>query len=196
MTWLIYTITTLLVILVLAFQLIRPQPAPQVKAQTSVKSPFELLNKKMYFPPVRVFTAEKTIDVSLARVDVGADGALQTPLQWDTGGWFVKSAKAGENGNTIINAHYDTNNGAPAAFWELKNLKEGDKVFLLDEMGRFFDYKVARVFYIDINDPNRLDILEDGDKNGAVLTLITCGGVWDAVAGNYSKRVVVQASRI
>ncbi len=152
---------------------------------------FSDLTKSLYFTPKRLYASETAIDIQLEEVGVESTGHLQTPASWDTGGWYYKSSKAGDKGNIIINAHYDTNSGAPAAFWELKNLANGDKVFLFDDLGRSYTYIVSEIFYIDVSDPDRLKIFENND-NVSELTLVTCGGVWVPSDG-YNKRLVVKA---
>ncbi len=135
---------------------------------------------------------QKLIDISLSQVAVEPDGQLETPKNWNEGGWYAKSAKPGEHGNIIINAHYDTNTGAPAAFYQLKNVVIGDKVFLVDELGKYYAYTVSDLFYVDIQDPDRLKIFDDVDGRSE-LTLITCGGVFLPGQG-YNKRLVVKAN--
>jgi LPXTG-site transpeptidase (sortase) family protein len=106
-------------------------------------------------------------------------------------GWYKDGAKAGEDGNVIIDGHYDTNTGAPGAFWELKDLQVGDKVSLTDSLGRRFDYVVREQLSISITDPERAKVF--ASSQAKELTLITCGGVWDYASGTYNKRLVIKA---
>jgi len=118
---------------------------------------------------------------------------LGVPKSWYTAGWYENGAKVGESGNVIIDGHYDTNTGAPGAFWGLKNLQVGDKVLLTDELGRTFHYTVQTSSFVSIYDPKRAEVFESGETK--LLTLITCGGVWDYASGTYNKRLVVTAVR-
>jgi LPXTG-site transpeptidase (sortase) family protein len=160
---------------------------------TQIEKPsvFEGQLEPLYDSPVRLFTESKSIDINLVKVGVDEGGIMETPENWDEGGWYSRSSRPGEIGNIIINAHYDTNYGFPAAFFQLKNLAEGDKVFLVDDLGRYYAYEVNNISYVDIQDPNRLKVLDDVDE-GSELTLITCGGVF--LNGSYNKRLVVKAS--
>lgn len=151
--------------------------------------------EKPTFAPSRVVIPVINIDALLVKVNLSEDGALEAPQDWNVGGWYSDSSKAGEKGNIVIDGHYDTNTGAPAAFWSLKNVKTGDIVTLVDEMGRSFSYEVSEVFYIDIDDPNRLQIFDENSDLSHV-TLITCGGVWLPGHFTYSKRLVVKANII
>lgn len=133
----------------------------------------------------------KLVNLSVEEVGVEQDGSLGVPQDWQNAGWYKKSSKPGENGNVIIDGHYDTPTGSPAAFWELKNIQEGAKVFVQDKLGKSYEYRVTSKFYIAIDDSDRTKIFEHGDKKE--LTLITCGGVWDFVYATYNKRLVVKA---
>lgn len=149
--------------------------------------------KPVLFKPTRLYTTNKEIDVLLEEVTVEEGGILGTPSEWNNGGWYKRSAKPGEDGNIIIDGHYDTSNGSPAAFWGLKNLEVSDKVFLVDEVGRNFEYQITELIYVDIQDSNRIDVLNESE--GSTLTLITCGGVWLPSDGTYNKRLIVKAQK-
>lgn len=171
------------------------QTVVEVKEQTPPKpNIFEKAMAPIYEEPTRLFIETKKIDIKLVPVSLEETGQLQTPPTWTEGGWYIKSARPGENGNVIINAHYDNNFGAPAAFWELKNILENDNVYLVDKLGKRHTYQVRELFYVDIQDPNRLKVFED-DNSKSELTLITCGGVWNYGLG-YSKRLVVKAELV
>ncbi len=154
-------------------------------------SVFEMDIKPIYEDPVKLKIDSAKINLEIIRVGVEESGQLENPKDWNVGGWFSKSAKAGEPGNLIINAHYDNNYGQPAAFWQLKSVNVNDKVLLVDSLGRTYTYVVTESFYIEIDDPDRLRIF-DSSKDVAEVTLITCGGVWDYGAGTYNKRLVVK----
>lgn len=136
---------------------------------------------------------KKLIDVKVIKVGVETDGQLEAPEKWNEAGWYTGSAMVGEEGNTIINGHYDNNYGQPAAFYNLKSLEVNDKVYLVDSFGRTFAYQITENFYVGINDEDRIERLME--SNGATLTLVTCGGVWDFSENTYNNRLVVKAKR-
>ena len=160
-------------------------------------SVFESHLATIYHKPIRLYSEGSLVDVSLEEIGLEKDGTLAVPSSWYIGGWYVKSARAGESGNIIIDGHYDTNTGAPAAFWELQSLNVNDKVFLVNEVGKEFTYEVYEVKYVDISDPNRLEqAFSSEPKNGECdsnIIMITCGGVWVPGESTYSKRLVVKA---
>ncbi len=168
---------------------------PEVQEETELPSVFKPDLEPIYSQPVRIYSPDIALDVELVEVGVEEDGALEAPDDWYVGGWYKKSSKAGEVGNIVVSGHYDNDSGGSAAFWNLKNLEVGAKVYLVDAYGRTFGYQVTEVFYLDISDPNRLHIFEN-DHQRHVLTLITCGGLWDASKGTYNKRLVIKALEV
>ncbi len=143
--------------------------------------------------PIHIKAGE--IDADITQVGIEADGSLGTPESWNLAGWFKKSVMPGETGNMIIDGHFDDNHGKPAAFWQLKNIVVGDKVVVTDGLNQNYTYQVVDSFLVDINDPERLKVLEN-KSDRAELTLITCGGVWLPGKSTYNKRLVVKATLI
>jgi len=131
------------------------------------------------------------LDLNLVPVGLDKDGIMETPSNWQEAGWYIRGGKPGETKNLIINGHYDTNTGVPAAFFNLSELKYGDVVEVKDKYGRIFTYKVVVLSYLDVKDPSRLDVLEN-EENKSTLTLITCSGDYLQGSG-YNKRLVVKA---
>lgn len=160
----------------------------------SGNSAFEEQLKPLYFKPVKLSSGDLPLNVALEEVGVSDEGVLGVPSEWENGGWYKESALAGQEGNIILDGHYDTNLGAPGAFWELKNLKVNDTVTLTDEMGRDYTYRITNSSYVDIQDSNRLDILNQ--SQGSTLTLVTCGGIWLPNSGTYSKRLIIKAELV
>lgn len=163
----------------------------EVVGDVVVTSPFKELRTPLHAQPIKLFSLDADIDVQINPVGVQADGMLDVPSDWFSGGWYKKSAKPGQEGNVIIDGHYDTNTGSPAAFWNLKNLAVNDKVVVVDEFGKEHEYIVEEIHHVAISTDNRLDILNK--SSGKTLTLVTCGGVWDAQAGTYNKRLIIKA---
>lgn len=159
-------------------------------------SVFSEISKPVYGVPKKVSIESLGISANVIPVGVDASGRLETPKKWDEVGWYSKGSKPSEKGNLLLNAHYDDNYGNPAVFWKLKNIKVGDKVSVLDSYGRVYDYKVTNIFYIGIDDSDRTRVFEPYKEDTAVMTMITCGGVWSGTAGTYDKRLVVNAELI
>ncbi|MBU1970183.1 class F sortase [Patescibacteria group bacterium] len=152
-------------------------------------SVFKQVAQPIFLPPKTIVLGAKTIEVEQVGVEEG--GELGVPSGWYTAGWYKDGAKVGEVGNMIIDGHYDTNTGAPGAFWGLKDLQVGDKVWLTDSLERRFEYSVVEKSYISITDPKRTEVF--ANSRDRLLTLITCGGVWDYASGTYNRRLIIKA---
>lgn len=155
-------------------------------------SPFADKLGDLYGSAVR-FTADSVgIDISLTPVGVNIeDKSLEAPVNSREGGWYKRGSKPGESGNMVINAHYDDSTGRAAAFWPLKNIKVGDTVVVEDSLGKGYEYKVTKYYYVGIDDPNRADVYKDPADGKSIVTLITCSGIWIPGEGTYNKRLVV-----
>ncbi len=160
------------------------------------ESVFKEALKPIYGLPEKILIDSLGISVEIVAVSVDENGYLESPEDWNVAGWYKKSAKPSEIGNLLINAHYDNNNGGPAAFWKLKNIKLDDKVTVVDSYGKINNYKVVNIYFIGIDDPERSKVFQPFEEDKSVMTLITCGGVWIAGEENYSKRLVVNAELI
>lgn len=165
--------------------------ASTVFGELAEPSPFASLLDPLYQPPVRLLVEKLNISAEIIPVTIEDGKYLETPKDWGQTGWFKRGAQAGQYGNLLLNGHYDTNLGGPAAFWELKNIEPGDKVVVEDRLGRTFSYTVLEKYYIDINDPDRTKVFAS-DGNKKELTLITCGGVWLPGQGTYNQRLIVR----
>jgi sortase A len=158
-------------------------------------SVFQTALRPIHGIPKRIIIDSLDLEIDIISVGVAQDGYLETPKDWNVAGWYTKSARPSEVGNMLIDGHYDNNYGNPAAFWKLKNLKAGDKVSILDSYGRMYDYTVVNSYYVGINDPSRLSVF-DSSTNVPALTLITCGGVWNAAKQTYNERLVIDAELV
>jgi sortase A len=72
------------------------------------------------------------------------------------------------------------------AFWDLNKLREGDKIFLTDDVGRRYVYKVFRDFVVG---PTQVSVTRPLEGRN-IVTLQTC------TLPDYSRRLIVQAERV
>jgi hypothetical protein len=132
--------------------------------------------------------------VDAAVVPVGVEpgsGALAVPDDVDVAGWYRFGPAPGDPGSAVITAHVDSASQGPGAFLPLRDVGLGSAVTVTfdDGSARRFDI-VGRRSY----DKDALPLAElftrDGDP---VLTLVTCGGPFDATTRSYEENVVVFA---
>ncbi|MBI4091534.1 class F sortase [candidate division WWE3 bacterium] len=159
----------------------------------AVASTFAPLLEPLVFKPVSL-TIEKIglTEIKIVEVGVEEGGRLEVPKSFDEVGWYRNGPKAGEVGNAILAGHYDRVGGSPAVFFNLVKLSAGDKITIKDEVGRVLSFEVYEVSHVKINDPNSVLRAYEESKE-PILTVITCGGVWDPIARDYSKRLLIKA---
>jgi hypothetical protein len=126
----------------------------------------------------------------LVDLDVGPDGALQTPADPAVAGWYVRGAAPGRSGPTVIAGHVDSRSG-PGVFHRLDELVAGDRVEVARSDGQVVAYRVATV------ETHPKDAFPTarvyGPTPGPELRLITCGGEFDPRSRHYRDNVVVTA---
>jgi LPXTG-site transpeptidase (sortase) family protein len=151
--------------------------------------------KETYYRPISLLIESAGLRSDIIEVGLEEDGTLAAPGDWYVAGWYEKSAMPGQNGNMVLDGHFDTSSGSPAAFYQLKNVQKGDNVVVYDEAGRSYTYLVVETLYVDVDDPSRLKIFESS-KDKPIITLITCSGVWLSGDLTYSKRLIVKGELI
>jgi sortase (surface protein transpeptidase) len=141
--------------------------------------------------PVRLLIPSLKIDALIEPLGVQANGDMQTPQEnpWDNVGWYQSGAIPGERGSAVIDGHLDRPGGAPAVFWQLRQLHAGNAVMVIDAAGRTLHFRVKRVaFYA----PQAAPLQEIfGNAGGSYLNLITCAGDWIPSQRQTTLRLVV-----
>jgi len=118
------------------------------------------------------------------------DGALEVPGDATTVGWFTGAPSPGEAGPAVLAAHVDYKH-VPGAFSRLEELRPGEQARVGRADGRTAVFTVYRVDrYAKAAFPTDQVY---GDTPDPELRLITCGGAFDRVSGNYLDNVVAYA---
>lgn len=120
---------------------------------------------------------------------IGVDSVIvegMGPESLDQGLWRrPQSSTPDKGGNTVITGHRFMYSSGPKTFYNLDEIKPGDKFFMYWE-GKEYDYEVMDVFTVE---PNQTEI--ENDTQEPVLTLYTCTPLWTA-----TQRLVVRAKLI
>ncbi|GAA3454982.1 class F sortase [Dactylosporangium matsuzakiense] len=131
-----------------------------------------------------------------AKVDaVGVDektGDFAVPPSVDVVGWYKWGPGVDATaGSIVIAGHVDSAQQGQGAFFHLRDLGPGDPIAVTGADGSVRRFTVsAREVYPKAKIPLEKYFARDG---GVRLTLITCGGPFDASTGHYRDNVVITA---
>jgi LPXTG-site transpeptidase (sortase) family protein len=140
--------------------------------------------------PSRVRIPALAIDAPVAALGVAPSGEMGVPTDASTVAWYEYGPSPGQRGSAVLAAHVDYN-GRTGVFFRLADLRPGDKVdveFLAGGSRTFVVRQRASVA------KRALPVDTLFRRTGRpTLTLITCGGEFDATTRSYRSNVVVEA---
>jgi len=167
------------------------RPAPS-RSATAPAPTTGSSSEPMVAPPVTVRLASIGISAPVRPVGVDSRGDVAIPERVDTVGWYRFSAPPGSaTGSTVLVGHVDSARQGKGAFFRLPNLGAGDRVVLDLADGRQIGYRVlSRARFPKPTVPLADLFSLDGRPR---LTLITCGGSFDATVRSYEDNVVITA---
>lgn len=141
--------------------------------------------------PIRLRMRSLGVDAPVQAFGRDGDGQLDVPRDAATVAWYRAGSIPGAAGSSVLAAHVDYN-GSRGVFYDLSALRAGDTVYVDFDDGTTLTFDVFRRTRYD---KQRLPIRRLFTRNGdAVLTLITCGGQFNATTRHYDSNTVVQAA--
>ncbi|MEW2374521.1 class F sortase [Micromonospora sp. NPDC047812] len=179
-----------------AAALASPTPAPSVTTGDAAPVPVttgDLPAGRKVVPPVRLEIP--TIDVTATVNAVGINkrtNEFEVPPSVDQIGWYrYGPGLETDAGSVVVAGHVDSATQGEGAFYRLRELDEGDTLTATGSDGEARRYRVvAREEYDKTRIPLDRYFARDGKPR---LTLITCGGPFDAKARRYRDNIVVTA---
>jgi Sortase domain len=143
-------------------------------------------------PPVGIRIASIGIVAPVKPVGVDSRGDVVVPERVDTVGWYRYSALPGSAaGSTVLVGHVDSAQRDEGVFFRLRDVGRGDRVVVdLAGGGRLSYQVISRARFPKAAAPLADLFSLDGRPR---LTLITCGGAFDAAAGHYRDNIVITA---
>lgn len=143
--------------------------------------------------PVRLSIPDIAVDTSLIQLGKNSDGTMQTPESYDVAGWYQYSPTPGEIGPAVLTGHVDNYKGA-AVFFRLKDLQPGQKISVTREDGSVATFAVTKLEQFDQDRFPTNDVY--GNTKDPQLRLITCGGPFNHLTGEYTQNTVVYATYV
>jgi sortase A len=162
-----------------------PSPLPTA---TATATPVPTPTPVPIGTPARFKIPTIKVDAEVEQVGLTADGAMDTPKNYDNVAWYSPGPKPGEPGNATIAGHVDSKRGE-AVFWNLRKLKPGDEVYVVGGDGVERRFVVTLLEFYKRSEAPLQRIF--GPADGRHLNLITCAGVFDRGRQEYDSVLVV-----
>lgn len=144
--------------------------------------------------PVKVTIPSINVDTVIESVGMDSQRRMDVPKDSNNTAWFNPGYRPGQPGNAVLAGHYDNVDGSPSVFWEIKELKLGDKITITDDKGEEKTFAVTRIEQYPHDEFPIQEVF--GESSEAMLNLITCQGNWDEKTKNYSDRMVVYSKLV
>lgn len=142
--------------------------------------------------PVRLQIPAIDVRSELIGLGLQDDGTMEVPPGAFPAGWYKRAPTPGELGPAIIAGHVHWN-GDRGVFYNLAELRSGDKVTVIRKDGSAAIFRVTRVKQYSKARFPTAEVYGNIDHAG--LRLITCGGL-DPATGTYKDNVVTFAKLI
>lgn len=160
-----------------------PSPAAPVTASGPAGPP----------PPGRLLIPSIGVNAPVRAVGLDKDGAMGvTSTSYDVG-WYSPGVAPGNPGDAVIDGHLDWYDTSRAVFYNLRQVHIGDDIEVqrLDGVTKHFRINSVTTVAYNASVPGLF-----ANSGAPRLTLITCGGSWDRKLGQYTQRVIVDASLV
>lgn len=132
------------------------------------------------------------VEAPIVKVGVGMTGEMVVPRNAGDAAWLDQGPYPGQTKNVVLAGHISWNR-VRGAFASIGDLEVGDQVVVsMDGKDRTFEVKWNCAF------PFNSDFAEQimGKTLQPSVTLITCGGTFDASRGTHNQRIVVRAELV
>lgn len=147
--------------------------------------------------PQAVAIPDLGVSAPVVTVGLDAGGGVVVPEDVSILGWYSGSAPVGsEAGSTVIVGHRDSKEQGIGAIGAIETLAAGQRITVAgpDDVGVI--YEVEEVAFVEKADFASIVADAFGIDGPHRLTLITCGGGFDAAAGSYLSNVIVTATPV
>lgn len=139
--------------------------------------------------PIQIIIPSIKVDATIEQVGQTPDGSMDVPILSSNVGWYKFGPRPKDLGSSVIDGHVVDPNGERGVFYNLRDLKKGDEIIILDNRKTRVIFSVRELRIYDKKSDTRNVFYSDDGK--AHLNLITCEGFWDETVSGYTQRLVV-----
>jgi hypothetical protein len=144
--------------------------------------------------PTKVTIQSIGLSASVEKVGVDQYGDMAIPVDPHNLGWYSPGVKPGAPGDAVIDGHYDWYGMPQGPLFKLTSVKAGDEIDITSADGNTLTFKVTAPATAVPYDSHPAGLFR---TDGApTLTLITCGGEWDASKNTYTERELLNATLV
>ncbi len=139
---------------------------------------------------MRLIIPKIKVDAAVEALGITAKGNMAAPRNFFEVGWYKYGPMPGDTGSAVIAGHVNNGLAFPAVFGDLKNLKNGDDIYVEIKDGKRLHFSVVGQTVYDFNSAPS-EVFNESD--GKYLKLITCTGNWLSALRTHDQRLVVKA---
>lgn len=132
------------------------------------------------------------VNAPIFKVGVGLDGMMVLPHNARDVAWLDQGPYPGDTQNVVLAGHIAYSH-ITGSFGHIQSLRPGDTV-VVEMDGKDWVYQIRWSCLFDRDTDLAAKVMGYTDVQS--LTLISCGGVWDAAAHTHNKRVAVRAELV
>lgn len=144
--------------------------------------------------PVSIAIPSIAVSSDLIRLGLEEDRTVEVPQNADEAGWYELGTSPGQPGSAVILGHVDSTEG-PAVFFRLRELAPGAQVSVTLGDGAVETFEVSHLETIR-NDEFPAERVYAGTPGRPTLSIVTCGGDYDADNGGYQSNVIAYAEHV
>ncbi len=143
--------------------------------------------------PTRIAIPSLAVNAQVVSVGLESDGSMEIPPPTVAGWYHYGTIPGATIGSAVIAGHVDSR-GLPGVFLELRRIEIGAHIDVTNADGQVHRYVVNERFQVDKQELPAAELFRTDGK--PVLTLITCGGVFDREARRYSDNIIIRATPV
>lgn len=141
---------------------------------------------------VRIKMPTLGVDAPVVRVGIDGQNKMVVPHNAKDVAWLDRGGVPGYTNNVVLAGHIAYSH-VPGSFGRIGDLHPGDDL-VLQISGKSLHYRVQWACLFGRNTDRAEQIM--GYTYAPSLTLISCGGGWDASAGTHTSRWAIRAQQV